>query len=324
MTPAVLVMVLSMAAGYFMPGRIQQGVTDRSAGLDAAYAKPAPEVGLTGCLEPGPAPGTFILQNARQRTDNPFEKSGDYLVNEVAPLQLAAHVDHSVRLFGVIKETGAVPSVDSPPDASLPSLNAKELRMAAETCAPAADDESAEFEGDADASRKGGRIGFADLGSMPGWMMPPGYGGQSSLKSDLMPDLFAGVAGGYRIGLVTGASQKITVAGTSSSQPDAGLEAAGSTQTSGWSGPWPVDTSQSLLPSLGNVPAGAAGPTIAVTSAAGALGLSVVEALAPPAAAATPIANPEPASLLLLGSGLASLAIVARRRRARRSDAAAG
>jgi len=309
-----------MAVGYFMPGRIHKA-TDRSAGLDTPYAKPAPEVGLTGCLEPGPAPGTFVLHDAKQRADNPFEKAGDYLVNEVAPLQLEGHVDHAVRLFGVIKETDAVPG-DSQPGASLPSLNAKELRMAAETCGAPADDETATLEGDNDVSSKGGRIRLADLDSFPGWMMPAGYGSQSSLKSDLVPNLFAGIAGGYRIGLVTGlgASQKITGVTTGSSEQEIAIDSPDSGHTSGWSGPWPVDD---LLGSLGNVPEGAAGPAIAIASAAGALGVSAEAFDAPAPLAETPIANPEPASLFLLGSGLASLAAVARKRRARRSAVAA-
>src|SRR6185503_7203178 len=121
--------------------------------------------------------------------------------------------------------------------------NAKELRMASETCAAAADEpeDSAGLAGD-DSSRSGGRIRFANLESagMGGWLMPPGYGSgsQSSLKSDLLPNLFAGIAGGYRIGLVTGqGTQKITAAsGQTSEGGETFDDPGGPGHTSGYSG----------------------------------------------------------------------------------------
>jgi hypothetical protein len=320
-------MFLSMAAGAFVPGWIQKA-TNRSAGLDAPSAKPAPEVGLTGCLAAG-TNGTFILRDARQTPDDPTEKSGDYLVTPIAPLvlQLDAHVSHSVRLFGVIKQNDAVPSNDNT-EPTLPSLNAKELRMASETCETVADDESEDSEySDDDSSRSGGRIRMADLGSagMSGGGFPQlsgNYAGQSSLTSDLAPSLFAGISGGYRIGLVSGVSgststQSINAVDTSTTEVV--IDPSDPTQTSGWVDP--SVTSVNLLASFNSIPAGSAGPAIAVNAAAVDLGvdLSVADSLSASSGPA-PIPNPEPASLILLGTGLLAAANAARRRHARRSQ----
>jgi len=336
MTPAVLLMVLSMAAGAFVPGWIQKA-TNRSAGLDSSSAKSAPEVGLTGCLAAG-TNGAFILRDARQKPDDPTEKSGDYLVTPVAPLvlQLDAHVNHSVRLFGVIKQNDAVPSSETPVN-TLPNLNAKELRMASETCATVADDESddsASLEDD-DSSRSGGRIRMTDLDSVGmsggGWpqLSGSGYAGQSSFKSDLAPNLFAGITGGYRIGLVSGISgststQSINAVDTDTSAPEVVIDPSDPTQTSGWAGP--SATSATLLSSFNSMPADTTGPAIAVNAAAVDLGVDLSVAVDAVTAGSdsgpAPIPNPEPASLVLLGTGLLAAASAARRRHARRSQIA--
>ena len=305
-----------MAAGVVVPGWFNKGTTNRSAGLDAPPAKPAPEVGLTGCLEEGTAPGTFVLRNARQRPDDLPEKSSDYLVSQVVPLQLEGHMKHSVRLFGQVKEADPIPSDDS--EVRLPILNASELRMASESCATSSEAEDPESYEDDASSSSGGRIRFADLASAGmswGWPQMTGGVGQSAAKTDLTPELFAGISRGYRISQVTGqsSSQKINAVETDSPEIDP------SEPTHGWIGSASGEGVPPGLPvALDHVP-GSVGPSIALNAAAATLGvdLSDIGSAFTPVADPTPIPNPEPASLVLLGSALLSLAIAARRRHSR-------
>lgn len=308
MTPTVPAIAFAMAAGLFaVPVVIHQTLPSSTPPAQSQEsAGSSNEVSLTGCIVQGATPATFILRDARKNPADFTERAVDYFLAPVTELDLASYLTQIVRISGEIGAAGA--EMTAAEDLVGSSLIAKGLSMAAGSCALESARGGVSFAG------SGGQIGFADLGA--NGMTSLGTSALSSSSgafSRAVPQS-AGLAFFGGSARVTSLSDGSAPGGKFNSVAAAAQPDAASEDTSGWPGS-PSYGPTALLKGnpagpLADLTPDTVGPAIAVNSAAAETGiaadaLDLSFANVAPAAA---IVNPEPATLVLLGTGLLLLA----------------